>query len=200
MGGFACTAIRLVMRYNDNWREFLMSMEVTVVDDSDATGWLAAATRTGEIYMTDVASMVSNVISLLTTESETMSRLNILDHGSPRGFQVGTDNVNSGTLPTHSIELVKLRPHFATDGFVHLQHCQIGQNSQLLIALAQLLDVPVYAGKQYQNPIYRLNVGGTRHEGWLTGRIKVIPNPFNSFEEYVRADPDGTFHEDVGRP
>jgi hypothetical protein len=39
-----------------------LQMEITVIDASDRVGWAAAATRVGEIYMTDVVSMVTNVI------------------------------------------------------------------------------------------------------------------------------------------
>lgn len=35
---------------------------VTVVDDSDHVGWLASATRIGEVYMDDPNSMVENVL------------------------------------------------------------------------------------------------------------------------------------------
>ena len=176
-----------------------MGIEVTVIDDSDTTGWLASATRIGELYMSDVKSMVTNVTTFLNTKKKKMSRLNLLDHGSPFGFQIGSEHINSGTFPAHATELVKLRTYFEKGAFVHLQHCQIGQNTRLLARLAALLDVPVYAGKHYQNPIYRMNVGGTTHEGWLTGKLKTIPNPFKAFEEYVRVDPNGTF-TDTGRP
>lgn len=177
-----------------------MGMEITVIDDSDAVGWVASVSRLGEIHMNDVRSMVVNVIAMSQKEGRKLSRLNILDHGSPSGFEIGTDHISSGSLPVHATELAKLKPIFEHDGFVHLQHCQIGQNPLLLAALAKLLGVSVYAGKEYQNPLYRLNYGGTKHTGWLTKKVKMIPNPFKSFEEYVRVDPDGKYHDNVGRP
>lgn len=177
-----------------------MAMEVTVIDSQGSAGWIASATRIGEIYMTDVKSMVQNVLALLQQNSTTMSRLNILDHGNPSGFEVGTDWVSMGTLPTYTVELAKLAPMFAAGGFVHLRHCQIGQNQNLLLALAQLFGVPVYAGVDYQNGLLRLNMGGTPITGWLTGWTKMIPNPFVGLENYVRADPNGTFQTNVGRP
>lgn len=177
-----------------------MGIEVTVIDDSDHVGWAAAATRIGEIYMTSCKDMVDNVLSLLTSEGETMSRLNILDHGNPTSFSLGGDWVSSSTLSTHRANLTRLNGHFDTNGFVHLQHCQIGQNAPLLVSLAAILGVSVYAGQDYQNPVYRVNMAARRHEGWLTGWAKAIPDPSVGFERYVRADPDGTFETNVDRP
>ena len=73
--------------------------------------------------------------------------------------------------------LFVLNPRFAPDGFVHLQHCNIGQNRDLLSKLAKIWQVPVYAGTGTQNPVYRFNTGS-----------------------YVRANPDGSFESHVGRP
>ncbi|MGH6928532.1 MAG: hypothetical protein ACREEV_09470, partial [Dongiaceae bacterium] len=61
-------------------------------------------------------------------------------------------------------------------GFVHLQHCDIGINKELLAALAKIWDVPVYAGTGAHNPVYRFNRG-----------------------DYVRADPNGWVRR-AGRP
>ncbi|MEL7469429.1 MAG: DUF4347 domain-containing protein [Pseudomonadota bacterium] len=177
-----------------------MAIEVTVIDDSDSVGWAAAATRIGEIYMTSCKDMVDNVLAKLAEESEKMSRLNILDHGNTTSFSLGSDWVSSNTLGSYRKDLARLKGQFASDGIVHLQHCQIGQNKALLTSLASIFGVSVYAGKDYQNPVYRLNFAARRHMGWLTGWVKAIPDPSSGFERYVRADPDGTFDEDAGRP
>lgn len=58
------------------------AIEVTVIDDSDHVGWAASATRTGELYMSSVKTMVDGIISELKSKPGTkISRLNILDHG-----------------------------------------------------------------------------------------------------------------------
>jgi len=175
-----------------------MGVEITVIDESDTVGWLAAATRTGEIYMTDVASMVANVLA--ESGSKSIDRLNILDHGSSNGLEIGTDWIGSHNVQTFAPTLRRLAPKFSTNGFVHLQHCSVGQNRPLLLELAKIFNASVYATPNYSNPIYRVNLGGTEHRGWLSGHIKVIPNPFVAFEDYVRADPDGTFDESADRP
>jgi hypothetical protein len=60
-----------------------MGLEITVIDDRDHVGWFASATRLGELYMTDVASMVSNVLT--RAGASNIDRLNILDHGNKGG-------------------------------------------------------------------------------------------------------------------
>lgn len=167
-----------------------MDMEFTVVDDSDIVGWMASATRVGEIYVQDVDSMVNKILQALRVYTYSrvctpndrirynrMSRLNILDHGNASGIEIGSDWINTASLPNFRTTLAILSGNFAPSGFVHLQHCNVGQNRVLLVELARTFGVSVYAGTGKHNPVYRFNTGS-----------------------YVRADPDGAFHADVGRP
>jgi len=149
-----------------------MGLEVTVIDDSDKVGWAAAATRTDELYMTSVRTMVDNVLAYLRRNapysrvcypgmptSAKMSRLNILDHGNEDGGEIGNDWVTTGTFPTFQPELARLAGNFDQDGFAHLQHCEIGMNLPLVQMFADTFGVPVVAGRGYHNPIYRANYG-----------------------------------------
>ena len=167
-----------------------MDVEITVVDDSDIVGWAASATRTSEVYMQDVGSMVNNILRALRVYTYSrvctpndritynrMSRLNILDHGNPDGIEIGSDWITTASLSTYRITLALLSGNFAPGGFVHLQHCNAGQNRVLLLELARTFGVPVYAGTGKHNPVYRFNTGS-----------------------YVRANPDGSFDADAGRP
>lgn len=164
-----------------------MEREITVIDDSDIVGWIAGAVREDEIYMTDVESMVKNVLKALRpysrtcsyppTPSITISRLNILDHGNTDGIEIGKDWIDVSTLPAFKPILGRLKGNFSASGFVHLQHCNVGQNRVLLLDLAKTFGVPVYAGTGAHNPFYRINFGS-----------------------YVRANPDGSFHADAARP
>lgn len=132
-------------------------MEITVIDDSDHVGWLASATRTGEVYMKDVKSMVANV--LVKAGGRKISRLNVLDHGNKKSFQIGADVIKDANLAKHAATLGKLKGKFSQGGFMHLQHCDIGQNWILLIRIAKIIGVPVVAGTGKHNPIYRFNFG-----------------------------------------
>ena len=141
-------------------------IEITVIDDSDHVGWRAAATRLGEVSMRDVSSMVKKVLE--KKGHYLIRRLNILDHGNAWTMTIGDDEVTMDTLRRYIPELVKLRGQFHASGFVHLQHCEIGMNNELLVRLAAVFGVSVYAVAGFHNPIYRFNTGG-----------------------YVRADPSG---------
>jgi hypothetical protein len=149
--------------------------EITVIDDNSVSGWVQSVFRIGEIYMTDVDSMVRNVIN--ATQSTLIDRLNIIDHGDRDGIEIGGDWIDDTNLSEYAEKLRRLAGYFAPTGFVHLQHCSVGQNRTLLLALARIWGVSVYAGTGYENANFRFNVG-----------------------DYVRADPDGTFISNVARP
>ncbi len=173
-----------IARFNDAWMPGMRPasapdptspIDVTVIDDSDTVGWLAGFFRTGEVYMTNVTTMVDNVLQAL--DRHCISRLNILDHGNQNGIQIGNDRITTQSIAQYRPELARLRGHFAANGFVHLQHCNAGQNLDLIRALAATFGVPVYAGTGAHNPIYRVNFG-----------------------DYVRCDPNRRCETDVGRP
>jgi hypothetical protein len=151
-------------------------MEISVVNDSHAAGWLAAATRVGEVYMSNVATMVTNVLDKVG-ENGLIERLNVLDHGNNDGIWIGKDYITVKSLSEFEATLAKLRPKFSGEGFVHFQQCDIGQNLNLLRALAKIFGVPVYAGTGSHNPIYRFNTG-----------------------DYVVCMPGGTCKTNVPRP
>lgn len=155
-------------------------MEITVIDGSDHVGWLAGATRTGEIYMSDVSSMVVNVISKVHRSGfpkTTIHRLNILDHGDDSGVEIGSDWIDTSTFKRFEPSLMLLRFFFSRSGFVHLQHCNVGSNHTLLTMFARAFGVNVYAGTGAHNPLYRFNLG-----------------------EYDRCSPSGVCVHDVNRP
>lgn len=152
-----------------------MDVEITVIDDSDYVGWLAAATRTDEVYMSDVHSMVDNVMAKAGTNK--ISRLNILDHGNKTTMQIGKHKINVNNYLMFEGVFVKLQPYFAATGFAHFQHCNIGENYALLRLFANTWKVPVFAGTGKHNPVYRFNFG-----------------------DYVRCNPDGLCTKGVSRP
>lgn len=149
-------------------------MDIAVIDDSDLYGTFASMTRTEEIYMKDVKSMVANVLK--KKGSYKIRRLDVIDHGNPRTFQIGGDWIGLESLAKFEGELSKLTGQFVASGFVHLQHCDIGMNRPLLAALAKLWGVSVYAGEGKHRAQIRHNTG-----------------------KYVRADPNGKVYYD-GRP
>jgi hypothetical protein len=158
------------------------SVEVTAMDKRVESGpwyWLPRyggplLGALGDVEMTNTVSMANNVIRYL--HGRRMHRLNINDHGNNSGLEIGDDYITSANVSAYVPTLTRLRPHFESNGIAHFQNCDAGQNQSLICAIAAAFGVPVYAGTGLQE--------GT----------------FFNFGDYVRCDPNGTFHPDVGRP
>lgn len=150
-------------------------MDITAIDTSDFVGFLAAATRWGEVEFSDVDSLVRGVRARVGSAS--LRRLNILDHGNARGLELGKDWITAASLSLYRQRLSLLSGLFTSGGFVHLQHCDVGQNHALLSAVSAIFNVPVYAGTGKHNPVYRFNFG-----------------------RYERCVPSGDCESDVTRP
>jgi hypothetical protein len=133
------------------------AVTITVIDQSDVTGWMEAATRWGEHEMTDVASFVRVVQQ--AAGNRRIARLNIFDHGNSQGFEIGTDWISTSTLSGHSTQLRALRGMFAPNAYVFIGACEVGQARQLMQMLADLWGVKVVAGTGKQNNVYRINFG-----------------------------------------
>ena len=153
-------------------------LDIAVVDDSDIVGWMASVFRLNELYITDVASMVAGVRRRCSSiTGAKVRRLDILDHGNSDGIEIGSDWLTMKTVGGFTNEFRELAKLFASSGFVHFQHCDVGQNHPLLAHLSGLLRVPVYAGTGAHNPVYRFNFG-----------------------KYERCIPSGNCESDVARP
>ena len=152
-----------------------MSVDITAIDASGIVGFLAAATRLGEVEFSDVQSLDRGVRARAGAGS--LRRLNILDHGNPDGIELGRDWITVTSLPIYRLLLGQLSELFVPGGFVHLQHCGAGQNHGLLCAMSAIIKVPVYAGTGKHNPVYRFNLG-----------------------RYERCIPSGNCESDVARP
>lgn len=111
--------------------------------------------------MTSVGTLVHNVLARLGGEQ--LSRLNICDHGSDEGIEIGSDWITSSSLGPFASTLAQLAGRFSRNGFVHLQHCHAGRNRQLLIDLARIVGLPVYAGTGIEQGIFRMNLGSYVH-------------------------------------
>jgi hypothetical protein len=132
-------------------------------------------TYPGTVWINDVRSMITNVLA--KAEKKKITRLNIIDHGNPTGCYIGTDWITVNNFENFSPFLGKLYPAFEKDGFVHLQHCQMGQNKNLMRMFAQIFGVAVYAGTGNEH------AGVPYNEGW-----------------YVRCSPGGQIYNNTLPP
>jgi hypothetical protein len=138
-------------------------MEITVIDEravpgpiwtpgkfaGPVTNWLVSRTGT-PVYMRNVKTMVHGVLARLGNAK--MTRLNIVDHGNETGFELGDDLVTEQNIAMFAPQLAQLRGRFAPRGFVHLQHCKVGEAAGLLLDFSNIVGVRVYGGTGYDVP------------------------------------------------
>ena len=136
------------------------AVEINAINTDNFVGKAAVVTRLGWNYvsMDSVKTMVDGTLTKLGS-SDRLKRLNIMDHGNRSGMHFGADWVDETTLSSFAADIRRLSGHFTDGGFVHLQGCDVGQDSALLKAFAALVGVRVVAGKGAQNPVYRFNTG-----------------------------------------
>jgi hypothetical protein len=136
--------------------------------------WLCGDSNT--IYMDDVKTMVVRVIA--QADGDKINYLQIADHGNDSGCLFGRDWITTNNFDNFGSYLAKLQPHFTKDAKVHLSHCLMGKNTDLMFLFAATLNVKVYAG---------------------TGADAAAPYNFN-FGEYVGVTPQGTVFKEMHRP
>ncbi len=135
------------------------------------SGWGALAQPApghGEIIMTGVAQMVAAVLRRIgagTPAARRIAVLSIHDHGTPRSFNMGDEQMTLATLPQRAAEFARLRPHFAPGALVRLGHPGIARHPALVQGLALLLAVPVFAGT------------GDGAEAWPPGAQRICAHP-----------------------
>jgi RHS repeat-associated protein len=155
--------------------------DIYAIDTSDHVGWIDAATHIGEVEMPSLSGMVDNVLSKAGTTP--IHELYISDHGACYDdgecgafFGPGYENfITSLNVQTYA-DFIRLQGHFSPDGYIHLAHCHIGLNQNLLKQIAQAVGVPVYGGTGLDYDV-RINGGS-----------------------YVRCDPNGTCSKQFLRP
>lgn len=135
-----------------------MGLEIIAIEDSDAVGWVEAATSIGEVTFRSVASMVDNIVAY--AGSRRIKLLHLQAHGNSAGFYVGPDSVTLGTLATTwRGPLARLTPLFDSDPWVDLRACEVGQNVALVANLAGIWGTTIVAGRGLQNNLFDLNFG-----------------------------------------
>jgi RHS repeat-associated protein len=104
-----------------------------------------------EIFAYDTHDLVGQVTTL--AEGKKIRALRIVDHGDEDSINIGTDHLNISSLKgldenqaNFGALFGQLSGKFASEGFVHLQNCRIGQYPAFLLNLSEILGVPVYAG------------------------------------------------------
>jgi hypothetical protein len=175
--------------------------DIIVINPSSAAGWIGSVCHFGELYMSDVTSMVAAVSARTLQTQSDIRGLRIMDHGNATGCGFGSDFVTTANFFSYYNAFSQLTGAFCPyNGFAQMQHCLAGRNTPLLLQFAQLWKVPVYGGLWYTNAATGWNMYATETVGKLTGMPKAIPNPFKGFQQWVRVDPNGTITQNVTVP
>lgn len=121
-------------------------------------GVVERATHLNTVRMDSVKSMVDNVLAFLGS-SDKLKRLNVFGHANGTGMEFGHDWVDEHTISGFAADLGRLRGHFTATGFVHLQGCEVGQDSALLRDFASIVGVRVVGGQGFEHSGAHFNRG-----------------------------------------
>jgi len=132
-------------------------MKITAINDSHAVGFAESIITIGEVYMTNVKSMVIKVLA--KANGNKITRLRISDHGQKDGCYFGADWISLDNFENYAADLMVLSPAFAKDAFVHLTHCLVGNNENLLQLFAAAFGVTVYAATGTVNSLQQVSDG-----------------------------------------
>ncbi|MEO1054847.1 MAG: DUF4157 domain-containing protein [Bacteroidota bacterium] len=150
-------------------------MAVYTVDNSDTYGTISGWTLSEPVVIDSAESMVDGVLERIGDRQ--ISYLSITDHGNPNSLSIGNDWISADNFDAYASTLGRLNGHFASGAAVHLTHCKIGSNSEVLCKLSDLWGVNVYAGTGDDRTQIRHNMG-----------------------EYMQCDPQGRYFPAVDRP
>jgi hypothetical protein len=128
------------------------------------------------VFITDVKHMTVAVTA--QADGGKIHRLNVHDHGNSEGVYIGKDWITVNNFENYASYLSKLSPLFTKSAKIHLTHCYLGQNTNLMFMFAATFGAKVYAG---------------------TGQDAGAPYSAN-FGEYVGCTPAGTVFKEMRRP
>jgi hypothetical protein len=118
----------------------------------DATWW-GGFWAVGEIYIAGVADMVEKVKARLDEEEAGTSirELRLLGHGNESGQWIGADWIGQMEVATYARDFQALAGRFASGGWMTLEGCGVGYAIYMMLALSDVVGVPVqgYLATQY---------------------------------------------------
>src|SRR5262249_6695710 len=144
--------------------------------DTVAAGFFHIGPTTVTVH--SVREMAIKVVA--KADGGKIDRLNIVGHGNEKGCLIGNDWITEKTLGNFANDLFQVVSclSFSKNCFVHLLHCRVGQNEELLKRMSLVFAVPVYAATG------TVNVLGKQ---WFGGN-------------WTRCSPSGTIYHDALLP
>jgi hypothetical protein len=105
------------------------------------------------IAVKNISDMVTKVVLACNNAGKEIGELNLDGHGDPFGQYIGSDWLSEESLPRHRSNLLRLAPLFGKGGLLTMRGCEQGQNGHFLLAISDLLNVPVRGFTALQRPI-----------------------------------------------
>lgn len=142
-----------------------MAVIVTGIDMSDTAGkiarWFPSGIPKGHIINineTTPEQFVDKIIKY--SDGSSISRINIVDHGNRQALSIGDTIITNGNFHDYESTFSRLNGRFASNGFVHLLHCEVGWALPLMTKLASTVGVNVYGGLGFTSALGLINPGG----------------------------------------
>jgi len=108
--------------------------------------------------MKTVSDMIDQIVPACKTAK--LGELTVVGHGNPFGQYVGTDWLDKDTLESFRSSLKRLVPLWGSDSLLTMGGCEQGQNGSFLLALSDIVDVPVRGFTALQRSFVPGNQGG----------------------------------------
>ena len=121
-------------------------IDVWVMDSSYSLGTkeniataIAQIVSKGEIDISSVKDMVGKVSAVCIVNAARIRKLVISGHGGRKGFTIGADIIGMPNIHQYQVDLQKLNSFLDnTCSVVCLDHCNTGQNQELLQLLSNM--------------------------------------------------------------
>lgn len=145
----------------------MAAIDVYVIDDSsfDLTMFIDSALTWSDVGVKNLKDMVDKLVKLCL-KGDRIAELRIVGHGNDLGQYVGSDWLTQDSLTTHRAQLARLCPLFVRVGqsakraHVVMGGCQQGRNGGFLLAISNILNVPVSGFTALQRPVLPGDEGG----------------------------------------
>jgi hypothetical protein len=121
--------------------------------------------------------MVDKVIAKSEEVDDVIQRLNFISHGNRKGFLTGGHTVELDSVEHYREEFKRLWQYLSGEGIVQVMGCVVGQNTDLLKALAGMFGVPVYGGTSAENALWAFNTGSYNVAYPSGGVQEGVPRP-----------------------
>jgi hypothetical protein len=170
------------------------AIDVYVIDDSrfDLTMFVDSALTWNDVGVRNLRDMADKLVKLCL-KGDRIAELRIVGHGNEIGQYVGSEWLTEASLGTHRAQLGRISSLFTRVGqsskraHVIMGGCQQGRNGGFLLALSNILSVPVSGFTAMQRPVLPGDEGGrttcyitcnrqgrTKADGFDDAQMKVV--------------------------